>query len=144
MRRGVRHAGRHSRVGPAAYLIATLQKDQLKRARPGGGVHLSLARAAVAVRPLSFPPSSARLSLPDCTFSVCGGYLLLASDVTFMPICSIVYLCIYPAGICRSPARASTCEAPGCDGEQTQLWVSFQLACGRHVISKSINRENKG
>lgn len=92
----------------------------------------------------SFPPSSARLSLPDCTFSVCGGYLLLASDVTFMPICSIVYLCIYPAGICRSPARASTCEAPGCDGEQTQLWVSFQLACGRHVISKSINRENKG
>ena len=92
----------------------------------------------------SFPSSPTRLSLPDCTFSVHGVYLLLASDVTFMPICSIVYLYIYPAGICRSPARASTCEAPGCDGEQTQLWVSFQLACGRHVISKLVSKENKG
>ena len=58
MRGGVRHTGQHSRVGPAAYLIATLPQDQLKKARPGRGMHLSLARAAVANPPLSFPPSA--------------------------------------------------------------------------------------
>ena len=83
MRDGVRHAGQHSRVGPAAYLIATLPQDQLKKARPGGGMHLSLARAAVAIRPLSFPPSSAKVGQIElgarlgkvCARTSCFGFL---------------------------------------------------------------------
>lgn len=83
MRDGVRHAGWHSRVGPAAYPIATLQKDELRKARPGGGMHLSVARAAVTIRPLSSPPSSAKVGQIElgarlgkvCARTSCFGFL---------------------------------------------------------------------
>lgn len=88
---GVRHAGWHSRVGPAAYPIATLQKDELRKARPGGGMHLSVARAAVTIRPLSSPPSSAKVGQIElgarlgkvCARTSCFGFLRKGPQADF-------------------------------------------------------------